>query len=192
MSFALNDMKSGSEVEPIPVGAYPAIIQSLVTLGVQPQTDWKTGKVKPSEKRLALTYEFPTELVEKEDDEGKVKLIPRRLTKEYKVSQSKRSNIMKLIRSVAPDISDLSQLLGMSVQATVGRTASGNAKVTDVNPLMKGIEAGDLLYGTTSFDFYSPEEEDFKRIQRFQQDQILKADDYDGFADGWTEEDSDY
>lgn len=188
MSFAINDMGT-SDIEPIEEGSLPAIIQGLVTYGIQPQTDWQTKEPKPSEKRLALTFEFPTEAVEKEQEDGQVVTIPRRLTKEYKVSSHKKSNIMKLIRFVAPGIESLADLLDKPVLVTVGRTSTGKAKVANVAPPMKGIETGSLLNGLASFDFYNPSEDDFKTIAKFQQTVVMGADDYDGFADGWVEQD---
>ena len=197
MSFSIEDMQGGSE--PIPKGNFPAVITGLVTYGVQPQTDWKTKEPKPSEKRLALTFEFPTEAVEKEQDDGTVVTIARRLTKEYKVSSHKKANIMILIRSIAPDIKDLSDLLGKGCSAEVGRTETGKAKIAGVAPLMKGVEAATPLDGLVSFDFYAPTEEGFKSITQWQQDMIVNADDYKqddgtGFADAWVtpKEEGDY
>lgn len=192
MSFDINDMASGSEIEPIEEGSFPAIIQSLVSYGVQKQTDWKTGAPKPSEKRLALTFEFPTEAVEKEQEDGSVVLVPRRLTKEYKVSSHKKAGIMVLIRSIAPGIENLKDLLGKGVTVTVGRTGTGKAKVAGVSPLMKGANAGELLNGTATFDFYNPDEKDFKSISNWQKQMVISADDYNGFADGWMPEEGDY
>lgn len=193
MSFDINDMQSGGgNIDPIEVGSYPAIIQSLVSYGVQAQTDYQTGAPKPSEKRLALSFEFPTEAVDRELEDGTVVKVARRLTKEYKVSSHKKAGIMVLIRSVAPGIENLKELLGKPVQVTVGRTSTGKAKITGVSPLMKGIDPGELLNGQVSFDFYNPDEAEFKRMPKFQQDMIRSAEDYNGFADSWVEEDSEY
>ena len=127
MSFDINDMQAGSSVEPLDEGTLPAVIVGLVSYGVQAQTDWKTGDPKPSEKRLALTYEFPTESVEKEQEDGTVVRLPRRLTKEYKVSSHKKAGIMVLIRAIAPGIESLTDLLGKECSVTVGRTGTGKA-----------------------------------------------------------------
>jgi hypothetical protein len=192
MSFDINDMASGGNIEPIEEGNYPAIIQSLVSYGVQEMTDYKTGAPKPSEKRLALSFEFPTEAVEKEQEDGTIVKVPRRLTKEFKVSSHKKAGIMVLIRQIAPGISNLEDLLGKAVSVTVGRTGTGKAKVAAISPLMKGVDAGELLNGQVSFDFYNPNEDSFKRLPAFQQQLIQKAEDYDGFADGWVESNDDY
>lgn len=192
MSFDINDMAAGSEIDPIEVGNYPAIIQGLVSYGIQPQTDYKTGAPKPSEKRLALTIEFPTEVVEKEQEDGTIVKIPRRLTKEFKVSSHKKAGIMILIRSVAPGIENLKDLLGKPVSASVGRTSTGKAKITAIAAPMKGAAAQELLNGTVSFDFYNPDEDSFKSITKWQQDMIVSAEDYSGFADGWVEAEEDY
>ena len=190
MSLALEDIKSGGEIDPIDEGTFPAIIQAVVTYGIQPQTDWKTKAPKPSEKRLAISFEFPTEAVEKELEDGTVVNVPRRLTKEYKVSSHKKANLMGLIRAVAPNIKGLDELLGIPVSVTVGRTGTGKAKVAGVASLMKGVDAGELLKGSNLFDFYEPEEEAFKALPSFQQQVIIGADDYDGFAESWLPEES--
>lgn len=185
MSFDIQDMQAGSNVEPLEEGTLPAVIVGLVSYGVQAQTDWKTGAPKPSEKRLALTFEFPTEVVEKEQDDGTVVRLPRRLTKEYKVSSHKKAGIMVLIRSVAPGIENLRDLLGKGCSVTVGRTGTGKAKVAGVAAPMKGVPVGEILNGTHDFDFYNPSEESFKAISPWQQKMIASAEDYNGFADEW-------
>lgn len=193
MSFDINDMQAGSNVEPIDEGTLPAVIVGLASYGVQAQTDYKTGAPKPSEKRLALTYEFPTEAVEKEQEDGTTVTLPRRLTKEYKVSSHKKAGIMILIRAVAPGIESLTDLLGKGCSVTVGRTSTGKAKVSGVSALMKGVTVGKPIGGINSFDFYNPSEKDFKGMNKWQQDVILSAEDYNGFADSWVvAEDSDY
>jgi len=193
MSFNINDMQDGSNIEPLEEGVLPAVIVGLVSYGVQAQTDWKTGAPKPSEKRLGITYEFPTEVVEKEQEDGTVIRLPRRLTKEYKVSSHKKAGIMLLIRAVAPGIENLRDLLGKGCSVTVGRTGTGKAKIAGVSALMKGVQAGEILGGTYDFDFYNANEAGFKAMNSWQQKMILAAEDYDGFADGWVvEEDSDY
>jgi len=194
MSFDINDMQAGSSVEPLEEGTLPAVIVGLVSYGVQAQTDWQTKEPKPSEKRLALTYEFPTEAVEKEQEDGTVVKLPRRLTKEYKVSSHKKAGIMVLIRSIAPGIESLTDLLGKTCSVTVGRTGTGKAKVASVSALMKGVNVDAPLNGTHSFDFYNPEEVAFKSISNWQQKVVASAEDYDGFADAWlpVEAEGDY
>ena len=193
MSFDINDMQAGSQVEPLDDGTLPAVIVGLVSYGVQAQTDWQTGDPKPSEKRLALTFEFPTESVEKEQEDGTVVKLPRRLTKEYKVSSHKKAGIMVLIRAIAPGIESLTDLLGKECSVTVGRTGTGKAKVASVASLMKGVTVDAPLNGTHSFDFYNPEEAGFKSVSPWQQKVVIAAEDYDGFADTWMPvEDGDY
>ena len=196
MSFAINDMQSGGNVEPLEEGTLPAVITGLASYGIQPQTDWKTGEPKPSEKRLALTFEFPTEVIEKEQEDGTVVRLPRRLSKEYKVSSHKKAGIMVLIRTIAPGIESLTDLLGKECSVSIGRTSGGKAKVASVASLMKGVKVDKPLNGVSAFDFYSPTEEGFKSLTTWQQKLIMGAEDYNGFADEWVsfddDEDGDY
>ncbi len=194
MSFDINDMQAGGS-EPLEEGVLPAVIVGLVSYGVQAQTDWQTGAPKPSEKRLGITYEFPTEIVEKEQEDGTTVFLPRRLTKEYKVSSHKKAGVMVLIRNVAPGIENLRDLLSKGCSVTVGRTATGKAKVAAVNGLMKGVNPGEILDKPYNFDFYNPNEADFKSMSPWQQTMVAKAEDYDGFADAWLpkeDESTDY
>ena len=189
MSFDINDMGAGG-TEPLDEGTLPAVIVGLVSYGIQPQTDWQTGEPKPSEKRFALTFEFPTETIEKENDDGTVVKLPRLLTKEYKVSSHKKAGIMVLIRSIAPGIESLTDLLGKTCSVNVGRTSTGKAKVAAITPLMKGVNVDAPLNGTWSFDFYNPSEEGFKRISAWQQKVVIGAEDYDGYANDWLPEEA--
>ena len=192
MSFEISEMKSGG-AEAIPKGSYPIRVYAIVSYGIQPMTDWKTGAPKPSEKRVALTYEFPTEAFDKEQEDGTVVHLPRRLTKECKVSNHAKSGLMEAIGAIKPDATKLTDLLNEAGSATVGRTSGDKAKISSLAPIMKGMEVGELMDGTLAFDFYEPDEASFKRLVKWQQDMIVGAEDYNGFADTWVQGDtSDY
>jgi hypothetical protein len=193
MSLDISSMSSGG-AEPIAIGAYPARVQAIVAYGIQPMTDWKTGADKAPEKRLAVTFEFPTESVEVENDDGTISTYPRRLTKEFKVSNHKKSGLMQLIMAVKPDATNLTQLLSQPCSVTVGRTGTGKAKVESFSPIMKGMIVDDLMDGTVSFDFDEPDEIAFKSLTTWQQDMIVRANNYTGFADEWIvrEQGADY
>ena len=195
MSFEIKEMNAGG-IDPIAVGSYPVRVQCIAMYGMQPMTEWDTGAPKAPEKRMAITYEFPTETIERTNDDGTVSVLPRRLTKEYKVSQHKKAGLMGVISVLKPDAVRITDLLDCAGSVTVGRTSGGKAKVTNVSPIMKGMDVAPLMEGSNSFDIDNPEEGAFKRLMPFQQEMMTKCLDYDGFADEWLpkkeEDNSDY
>lgn len=191
MSFNIGNMGGGS-VEQLDVGSYAARVQGIVSYGIQPQTDWQTGEPKAPEKRIAITFEFPTEAVDRELEDGTVVKSARRLTKEFKVSNHKKSGLMGVIMATNPNADNLTDILDTTCSVTIGRTSSGKAKVSSVAPLMKGVDVDDLNDGTVAFDFYEPSEDAFIRLTSWQQGVIMGANDYTGFADDWVNNEGDY
>jgi len=187
MSLKLKSMNSGKpKAERIPEGTYPARIVTVVDLGVQPQTDWKTGEVTDSKPRLLLTWELPTELMEFKDDEDNVTMRPRWISKEYTASNFDQSNIMKLINTLDPSISEMQELLDRGCLVNVGSTVNGNAKIVGVMPAPNGMEVGELANDSSFFDFDEPEQELFLSQPAWIQGKIMDADNYNGFADSWV------
>jgi len=186
MSLVLSEMK-GNDFGRIEEGTYPARIAQVVDFGVQPQTDYQTGEPTKSKERLMITWEFPTERIELENDEG-TQSLPRWLGKEFTISPSEMSNLMKLVSSLAPRASSLDELLNMPCSVQVGSTSGGKAKVVNVAPIMKGMEVAELENDSTYFDFSHPNEDLFKVLPLWQRNKIKDAENYNGFADDWVVE----
>lgn len=187
MTLKLDEVKqAGIDFGRVEDGTYPARIVQVIDLGIQPQTHHKTHEILPSKPVVMITWEFPTSRVEFENDEGTTSL-PRWVSKEYTISRSDKSNLMKLVNALAPKAKDISELINLPCMVQIGSTSGGNAKVINVLPPMSGIEIADLENDTSYFDFDHPEQELFDTLKKWQQRRVREADNYEGFADTWGE-----
>ena len=185
MALNLDSMKSGgSTVERIPEGTYMGRVNSVVDLGIQPQTDYQTGAEKPSKPELLITFELPTETYTVDSDEGEVEKT-RLISKRYTQSNSERSNLYRLVVTLKPGISDVSELVDEPCMISVGSTVSGNAKITDIIKPPSGMPVPEMTREGSFFDFDSPEEDLFLKQPPWVQEVIKGADNYQGFADDW-------
>ena len=187
MTLILSEVKSGgTDFGRVEDGTYPARIAQVVDFGIQPQTDWQTGEPTDSKPRVMVTWEFPTSRIELENDEGTTSL-PRWSSKEYTVSKSDKSNLMKLVGALAPKARGLDELINLPCMVQVGSTSGGNAKVLAVLPPMTGVDVAALENESVFFDFDHPEEGLFKTLKPWQQRKVVEAENYTGFADTWVE-----
>ncbi len=173
MSLEINQEQS---IERIPEGTYPARISIIADLGTQMEVPYqKTEAVE--QKRIAICFEFPTETIEIDGEQQ-----PRWLTKEYTKSFGEKANLMKLVKALKPDAKTLNELSGIACAVSVGSTATGNAKVTTVSDVMKGIEVAPLSKPGVVFDFENPDLDHFNSIPEFLQNKVKAAVNYNGFA----------
>lgn len=163
-------------------GPHLARIVSVIDLGEQEQTDYKTGDATDPKKKVMITFETPDERINIENDEGTVSR-PRWLGKEYTISMHEKSALFKLIQSICPDANALDELLNIACMITVGSTSGDRAKVVGVSLPMKGAEVGDLENDAVYFDFDDPDLEQFSKMPRWIRDKIKSALNYNGFAD---------
>jgi len=191
MALELEKMHSRAKVERVEDGTYPARICTIVDLGIQEQTDWKTNEPTEPKPRVLLTYEMPGELVEVEHTDGDVEQLPRLISKEYTQSNFERSNLMKLVMALKPGLKSLTELIDQPCLITVGSTVNGNAKVTSVVAAPKGMPVPELTKETAYFNFDSPEEESFLDLAPWIRIKIKSAVNYNGFADEWAADEDD-
>ena len=141
---------SSKKFPPMDTGVFPARIVQLIDLGIQ-ESEWQ-GETKRNPK-VQITFEFPTETIEV-DGEHK----PRWLGKEYTVSMHEKSALAALVSSADPsgkataNGSKPEGLLGLPLSVSVGRTSTGNAKVSGVAGMMKGMQVDELKNPPTFFD----------------------------------------
>lgn len=192
MSLKMNDMGTTRKAKAprIEEGTYMARISSIIDLGIQPQTDWQTGDVTESKPRVLLTYTLPTERLEKELEDGTVESYPRVISKEVTLSNHEKSNLVALVKALKPGLSDLTELLNAECMVSIGSTVTGNAKITNVVKAPNGMPIDELEREPTFFDFDAPEEELFNSLPTWIQDKIKDADNYNGFADSWGQEEA--
>lgn len=176
---------SHSKGERIPEGTFMSRIGSLVDMGVQPQTHWKTGEKTESKPRLLLTWELPDEKIEVEHNDGSIEELPRLISKEYTASNYEMANIVKLAKEMLGGSKNLVELLDMPSMISIGSTNTGNAKVVSCVKAPKGMEVSPLSRPPVYFDFDAPEQERFESLAGWVQDKIRGAENYNGFADTW-------
>lgn len=140
-------------------GTYVARIVQIIDLGLQQQTDYKTGEVKTWDDgnpkimpEVFITFEFPTERI---DIDGESK--PRWLSKRYTVSLHEKSALTGLIKAADPSglkgkTYDMTRLADKPVMVSVGSTVNGNAKVTGVSAVPKGLNVDPLENDVVIFD----------------------------------------
>ena len=188
MALDMKSMKSGAaKAERIPEGTYMSRGVAVVDLGIQPQSDWKTGEAKDSKPELMIIWELPTERIDVRSSDGSEETAnkPRWVSKQYLASSSEMSNLYKLMKKLAPRSTSVTDLINLPVMVSIGSTATGNAKITDVMKAPNGMTIPELENAAISFDFDDPSEDAYLALPAWMQEKIVEADNYSGFADGW-------
>lgn len=177
MSLAIGKEPKSSGFGRIEDGTYPARLVQVIDLGVQELTDYKTGEVKGTANRVYLCWEFPTETIEVK---GEIK--PRWQGKEYTISYHEKAALPGVIKALDPkgEAKYLSDLLGKPCMVGIGSTSGGNAKITGVFQLAKGMPVDELQNPARAFDFSDPDVEVFKLLPEFLQDKIKGAVNFEG------------
>jgi len=168
----------------LPEGTYMGRVVSVVDFGVQKQTDWKTGKEVDPKPTVMITFQLPTITVDLEDENGEVKKAPRIIGKEYNLSTYERSNLMKMINAIAPQIQSLEELLNVQAMVQVGSTGTDKAKITAVMACPEGMEVAELVSETSYFDSTHPDYELFKVLPEWQQERIEDALNWKSWPEG--------
>lgn len=190
MSLNLKKMKTAkAEIDRIPEDTYVGRVFSVVDLGVQIKTNWKTGEEEGTRPEILITFELPTVRYEGTDDDGNEFSKPRYISKRYTASNSEKSNLYQLITKLKPGATNVSDLVGAPCMVSVGSTVTGNAKIADVIKPLSGMQIPDLENPGSTFDFDAPEEELFLKQPAWIQDIIKEAVNYSGFADSWESSD---
>lgn len=191
MSLSLESMHQSRKKAPrIEDGTYMARVSSIIDLGVQPQTDWQTGDATDSKPRVLFTWTLPTETQERELDDGTVETYARVISKEYTLSNHEKSNLVKIVKTLKPDLKSLNELLDFECMVSVGSTINGNAKVTNCVKAPKGMSIDVLERPPVNFDFDAPSEDAFMTLPNWIKGKITEAENYGGFADGWQTEEA--
>lgn len=163
-------------------GTFPARVVQIIDLGQQVQTDFQTGEPKVYEDgntvikpEVFINFEFPTERIEIDGVDK-----PRWLGKQYVLSAHEKSSLYSLMQATAPGSSNVGDALTKAATVTVGSTSSGNAKITGVAPLMKGMAVPELENPTTVFDFDEPDMDVFDKLPAWIKSKIQVAVNFNG------------
>ena len=173
-----------SSIPRLPESTYMGRVVSVVDFGLQEQTDWKTQKPIDPKPTVMITFQLPTVTVDVEDDNGEVTKMPRIIGKEYNLSTFDKSNLMKMVNAIAPNINDLDELLNVPAMIQVGSTKSDKAKIVSVMACPDGMDVPELLTETTHFDATAPDYELFKALPQWMQDRVEGGLNWKGWPEG--------
>lgn len=178
MKIGESKQTGGSKFPRIEDGTYPALLVGIVDVGVQPQTDWKTGKEKAPARKLFLTFELPTETIEIDGEEK-----PRWIGKDYTFSFHEKAGLTKVVDILKREVKgakNMQDLLGVACMVTVGSTGTGNAKLAGVVPKVKGMPTAELQNEAVCFDMDEPDLDTFNKLPQWLQNKITSSLNFSG------------
>lgn len=163
----------GEDFGRIEDGSYPARLVQIIDIGEQERIDFDTGKPTGQyQRRLFLTFEFPTETIEMNGEEW-----PRWQSMEVTLSFHKRAKLPQIVSALDPkyQVTDLSELVGRPALVTIGSTKNGRPKITNIVQLPKGMQVEDLKSPPVVFDMDDFDVEVFNTLPNFIQNRIKEA-----------------
>lgn len=152
----------------------------IIDLGVQ-RREWQ-GAVKDSQQKLLFSFELPTEMIKNKDGDDE----PRRMSKGYNVSFTKKSSLPPLIKALDPTGTlkgndAIENLLGAPCMLSIEHyTKDGEpaAKIASVTQIMKGLEVPELFAEPTSFSLEDPDMEQWDGFADWIKEKIREAEDF--------------
>ena len=131
--------QTGSNIEPIPEGSYPAVCYSVIDLGTQYSE--RFGK---ETRKCVITWEIPELRIELDRD-GKTVNLPRAISQTYTMSLHEKSNLTKDLTSwrgrafTADELEgfDLFNVLGVCCYMQIIHAHKDNKVYANVSTIMK-------------------------------------------------------
>jgi hypothetical protein len=180
MSIFVSASSGGNypERKPLEAGAYAAVCDMVVDLGVQPSPG---GQYAPK-RTLLLRFQIPSERVEITKD-GETKSLPAVISRTVGLSLNEKATLRQLLqswrgRAFTPDELkkfDLLNVLGKPAFVNVTHSVKGDktyANLTSIMPLPKGMPAPTLEGEALWFSVDSPNSEAFDKLPAWVQDKI--------------------
>jgi len=133
---------SGSRIKPIEEGTYMSRCVKMIDVGTI-EEEFKGEK--KTLRKVHLTWELPTELIEGGDYDGN----PRVVSKEYTASLNSKATLRKHLEAwrgkkfteeEAKEFA-LTKLIGVPCQITIVHNAKGYAEISSISGITKGITA---------------------------------------------------
>ena len=166
------------ERKPIEAGAYAAVCDMLVDLGVQPSPG---GQFAPK-RTLLLRFQIPSERVEITKD-GETKSLPAVISRTVGLSLNEKATLRQLLqswrgRAFTPEELkkfDLVNVLGKPAFVNITHAVKGEktyANLTSIMPLPKGMPAPTLEGESLWYSVESPNAAVFDKLPAWIQDKI--------------------
>jgi len=180
MSIYVSASSGGNypERKPIEAGAYAAVCDMLVDLGVQPSPG---GQFAPK-RTLLLRFQIPSERVEITKD-GETKSLPAVISRTVGLSLNEKATLRQLLqswrgRAFTPEELkkfDLVNVLGKPAFVNITHAVKGEktyANLTSIMPLPKGMPAPTLEGESLWYSVESPDAAVFDKLPAWVQDKI--------------------
>ena len=179
--------KSFAPIPQLEAGTYPAKVAQIVTLGSQYKRNHETLEIQTysdgnpmKAETMYISFEVEDEYVDINGEQQ-----PRWIGKEYTISLHEKAALIPLLKALKMDGSEpFEQALGKGVLLTVGTTKTGNAKITGVASLMKGMTVSPVENAEKSFlfDFDEPDATKAALVPNFLRNKMKEATNYTGSA----------
>ncbi len=180
MSIFVSASSGGNypERKPLEAGAYAAICDMVVDLGVQPSPG---GQFAPK-RTLLLRFQIPSERVEITKD-GETKSLPAVISRTVGLSLNEKATLRQLLQSwrgrafTAEELKkfDLTAVLGKPAFINVTHSTKGDktyANLTSIMPLPKGMAAPTLEGEALWWSSDSPNLDAFSKLPAWVQEKI--------------------
>jgi hypothetical protein len=180
MSIYVSASSGGNypERKPLEAGAYAAVCDMVVDLGVQPSPG---GQYAPK-RTLLLRFQIPSERVEITKD-GETKSLPAVISRTVGLSLNEKATLRQLLqswrgRAFTPDELkkfDLLAVLGKPAFVNVTHSVKGDktyANLTSIMPLPKGMTAPPLEGEAIWWSVDSPNLDNFNKLPNWVQEKI--------------------
>jgi hypothetical protein len=180
MSLIISASGGGNfpERKPLEAGAYAAVCDMIVDLGVQPSPG---GQFAPK-RSLMLRFQIPSERVEITRD-GQTKSLPAVISRTLGLSLNEKATLRQLLqswrgRAFTPEelkAFDLGKVAGKPAFINVTHAVKGErtyANLTSIMPLPKGMPAPTLEGEALVYSIDAPDPDVFDKLPQWVQDKI--------------------
>ena len=180
MSLIISASGGGNypERKPLEAGAYPAVADMIVDLGVQPSPG---GQFAPK-RTVMIRFQIPSERVEITKN-GETKSLPAVISRTLGLSLNEKATLRQLLQSwrgkaFTPEELkrfDLANVLGKPAFINVTHSVKGEktyANLTSIMPLPKGMPASVLEGEALIYSTDAPDPDVFDKLPEWVQDKI--------------------
>lgn len=180
MSLIISETGGGKypERKPLEAGAYAAVCDMIVDLGVQPSPG---GQFAPK-RTLMVRFQIPSERVEITKD-GQTRSLPAVISRTLGLSLNEKATLRQLLQSwrgrafTAEELKafDLSKVLGKPAFINVTHSVKGDktyANLTSIMPMPKGMPAPELEGEALIYSTDAPDAAVFDKLPPWVQEKI--------------------
>lgn len=180
MPLNMNAVPSGNkpniERTLLPIGQHPVRLVQIIDLGLQTQRPYQGQEKKPAFE-MYLTFEFPHERIEVEGESR-----PMWKSVRINLSMHEKSKCFRWYNMLDPENKykgDWTKLIGLECLAFVSHNQGTGKhegktfdKISDISPVVRGMDVPQLENDPVIFDLTSPDKEQFEKFPEWIQNII--------------------